>query len=135
MNLVELYSLASQLEVSLRVDDVKEKIIATPTQNVTDDLRDGVKENRDTLMRDLLVQRAISWVWENRRGSGSLGEVNESIPRADVEGVSFQEFRAALGRWAKGMVDGMKGETTLHTTKEVVEAFKEEREARGGEAA
>ncbi len=135
MNLVELYSLASQLEVSLGVDDVKEKIIATPTRNVTDDLRDGVKENRDTLMRDLLVQRAISWVWENQCGSGSLREVDESIPREDVESVSFQEFRAALGRWAKGMVDGMKDETTLHTTKEVVEAFKEEREARGREAA
>lgn len=134
MNLVQLYALALQLEVSLEVEDKQERVIATPAANVTDDLRVGVKENRDELMRDLLVRRAICYVWKNQAEGGSLGEINTSIPHDELEGMSFGEFRLALGRWAAGIVNDMK-EDTFKTEAEVFDAFRVERDRRCKEVA
>jgi hypothetical protein len=51
MNLLETLSLALSLECNLELKG--EKIIAKPKANVTDELRDGIKENRDAMVEHL----------------------------------------------------------------------------------
>lgn len=130
MNVLQTKALALQLEVNLDVDGEREKLIVTPAANITPELDAGLKENRDEIMRSLLISQAIEYVWDNQSGSGPLKEINDNIPYEDVEGASFQEFRKAVRKWAWEMVEGMKKETKLSSIAEVFDAFRAERDKR-----
>lgn len=130
MNVLETKSLALQLEVNLDIDGEREKLIVTPAANITPELDAGLKENRDELMRSLLISRALEYVIGEMEEKDLPRELNESIPYEDLEGATFKEFRRALQRWAARMVEGMQ-ERPFRSESEVFNAFRAERDRRG----
>ena len=130
----EVFSLAGQLEVNLEVNGKKEKVIVTPTSRLTEELRAGVKENRDELMRSLLVKRAIEYIWSCQIRYGmeatSQSRIWSAIPHEHLANREFQDFREELRKWTHRVEQAIKKDS-FKTESEVFAAFKEGRDRRG----
>lgn len=99
--------LARGLGVKLGVDIDQDplQIIAKPKERITDELREGIKANRDDLIRELLFAEAGKWV-----GSRSFSAPDDMDRQLnDAFYGSLEEYREALRAWAKAGLEAGKG--------------------------
>lgn len=108
MTELETLALAASLEVNLDLSDDGEHIMAGPRENLTDDLREAIRNNRDALIRTLLVRKAMRYVSEKGGALplyGAEWEALEEVPEDDLPA-----FREALRAWARaGLRNNRKG--------------------------
>ncbi len=110
MNALQTRALALALEVNL--DTEEGKLLATPKQSVTPELREGIQHNRDELVRDLLIRKSYAFLARHNAERADLSalapeafdRVNESYAQ------SFSDFHEALREWTRQVYVHLKGE-------------------------
>lgn len=94
--MLTLFSL-SNLGITLSLSEDKEHIIASPKENLTDELRSAIYANRDDLIRTLLFKSAAEWI--GIRPFEAPDDADQQLNDAFYGDLS--EFREALRVWAK----------------------------------
>lgn len=102
LNEHETLSLALSLEVNLDVDTESLELIAEPEEYITPELREGIRENRDALIRTLLENRVVLWLEERGIPVGPV-LLSTELEAVRLDG-SLQEFRDLLRRIASAAI-------------------------------
>lgn len=105
----ETLALARSLGVTLDLSEDSEHILAGPKENLTDELREAIRENRNGLIRTLLFWRAGEWITSlvsQGRPFEDPDEADEELNKAWLD-EDLAGFRRALRAWAKaGLKNG-----------------------------
>lgn len=102
-------ALARDLGVKLSVDVEQEplQILAKPREKITNELREGIKANRDDLVRTLLFRQAGEWIGE--RSFSATEDADQQLNDAFYG--DLEKYREALRAWAKaGLANAREGE-------------------------
>ncbi len=73
---------AKHLGVTLTVPKDRDVILASPRENVTDELAQGIRENKDALIRDVLMSDALAYLnqrWVKGADTSALHQAGENL--------------------------------------------------------
>lgn len=62
MNTFETLALASSLEIGIELNPHTLRLVVTPREKITEELREAIKENRDEIVKDLLWKQAVLYL-------------------------------------------------------------------------
>lgn len=62
MNILETLALALSLEINIELKPQTLKLVVTPREKITEELREAIKENRDAIICDLLYKEAVAYL-------------------------------------------------------------------------
>lgn len=70
MNTYDTYDLAKYLGITITLKPDTLKIVATPRENITPEMREAITENLDDLVKDQLCHQALDYVSRITSGAG-----------------------------------------------------------------
>ena len=82
MHAEQIRARAKHLGVTLSVPKDRDVIVANPRSNVTDELADAIRENKDALIRDVLMRDALAFLnerWVRGADTGALHRAGERL--------------------------------------------------------
>lgn len=102
MNTTEILGCVERLGVRLDVQD--DKIVCHRASNLTPELRDAIKENRDQLLMDVLVREALRYLDERYVEGADLsalsGPIHDEVCEAYGAG-NLEAFRVAVSEYVR----------------------------------
>jgi hypothetical protein len=90
--------------VTLRVPRDEDVVVARPASRLTEELKRGIQDHKDALIRDLLFRQAIEYLNERYvRGAdlSVLHEPEDALEDVWPPEVPLSEFRAALRKYVE----------------------------------
>jgi hypothetical protein len=103
MDAEQIRARARYLGVTLHVPKDRDVIIARPKSSVTPELAQAIRENKDTLMRDVLLHEALHYLNERFVKGADLSVLHapgERLSAVHADG-TLDEFRKAVREYVE----------------------------------
>jgi hypothetical protein len=97
--------------VTLYVPKDRDVIVAYPSQRLTEELKQGIREHKPALIRDILVRQAMEYLNQRYVKGADLNVLDEweaEIDRTYDERIPFPKFREAVRSYVEAGLEEFK---------------------------